>query len=174
MKQRVEQHTNDELDRSATIGCVDLGSADTTAGLRIRELLLPLVEAAEIVPWFCKACDKLCNLARSNCVADTPVSDTAGAGAGPCEIEFVVRCGGSVPSVRDKIDDKAVEEDKVARALDIFNGAFGLDVRFGLSLVSFGAGVDGCTEKELCGVLGKPGLILWRSSWCGLTAGVDA
>ena len=90
---------------------------------------MPLVGAAEVVPWFCKAWDKLCNFARSNCVADMPKADAdVGAGAGLCDMESVVRCGGSAPSVRDKIDDKAVEKDKVARALDIFNGPFGLDV----------------------------------------------
>jgi hypothetical protein len=56
-------------------------------------------------------------------LTQAPVPDSA-------EIEFAVRCGGSAPSVRDSIDDKAVEEDNVARALDIFNGAFGVDVRF--------------------------------------------
>ena len=58
-----------------------------------------------------------------------PTADAdTGAGTGLCDMEFVVRCGGSAPSVRDKIDEKAVEEDNVAKALDIFNGAFGLDV----------------------------------------------
>lgn len=42
-------------------------------------------------------------------------------------MELVVRGGGSLPSVRDRIDDKAVEEDNVARALDIFNGAPDVD-----------------------------------------------
>lgn len=45
-----------------------------------------------------------------------------------CEIDLVVRGGGSTPSVRDSIDDKAVEEDNVARTLDIFNGAVDVDV----------------------------------------------
>ena len=52
----------------------------------------------------------------------------AGASMGLRGAEFVVRSGGSAPSVRDKIDEKAEEEDNVARALDIFNGAFDLDV----------------------------------------------
>lgn len=57
-----------------------------------------------------------------------------GAGAGLCEIEFVARCGISAPSVRNSIEDKAVEEDRVARALDIFSGAFDVEVWFELSL----------------------------------------
>ena len=44
-----------------------------------------------------------------------------------CEIDLVVRGGGSPPSARDSIDDKAVEEDNVARTLDIFNGAVDVD-----------------------------------------------
>jgi len=128
-KQKIEQHTNDELERSVTIGCIDLGSVGTATGLGFLGLLLPLVEAAGIVPWPCKACDKLCNLAKLNCVADMPKTDAGtGAGVGLCEIEFVVRCGGSGPSVRDSIDEKAVEDDNVAKALDIFNGAFDVDV----------------------------------------------
>ena len=129
MKQRIGQHTNDELERSAAIGCDGLGSVGTTAGFGVWDLLLPLVGAAEIVPWSCKAWDKLRNFARSNCVADMPEADAdTGAGVGLCEMDFGVRCGGSAPSGRDKIDEKAVEEDNVAKALVIFNGGFDLDV----------------------------------------------
>ena len=78
-----------------------------------------------------------------------------GACTGLREIEFGVRCGGSAPSVRDRIDDRAVEEDSVAKALDIFDGAFDLDERSGLSLGSLGTGAECCAEKEPCGVWGK-------------------
>jgi hypothetical protein len=68
-------------------------------------------------------------------VADAPkVGFGAGARVGLCEIEFVARCEFSGPSVRDSIEDKAVEEDKVARALDNFSGACGAGVWFELFL----------------------------------------
>jgi hypothetical protein len=126
-KQRVEQHTDVEFERPAIIGWVTLGSVGTTVGLGIWGLLMLSVEVADIVPWLCKAWDKLCNFARSNCVADTPGID-ADTDDGTGEIELVVRGVGSTPSVRDSIDDRAVEEDNVARTLDIFNGAVDVDV----------------------------------------------
>ena len=92
------------------------------------------------------------------------VDAETGAGAGLWEIDFVARCGFSVPSVRDRIEDKAVEEDRVARALDIFNGAFGVGVWFELSLGSLGGEVEVCVENEFCGVLCNLGLSLLRSS----------
>lgn len=49
-EQRTGQHTNDEFERPAAIGCVDLGSVGTTAGLWICGLLLPSVEAGDIDP----------------------------------------------------------------------------------------------------------------------------
>lgn len=110
------------------IGCVGLGSVGTAAGFWVWGLVFPSVGAPDIVPWFCKAWDKLCNFARSNCVADTPKAGAdTDAGDGLCGIELVVRGGGSTPSVRDRIDDRAVEEDSVARALDIFSGAADVD-----------------------------------------------
>ena len=135
MKQRVRRRTSDELERSATVGCAGLGSTVKTAGFEVCAFPLLLVGVVGIVPWFCKAWDKLCNFARSNCAEDmSRVDAETGAGAGLWEIEFVVRCGFSAPSVRDNIEDKAVEEDKVARALVIFNGAFDVGVWFELSL----------------------------------------
>jgi hypothetical protein len=129
MIQTIGRHTSDELECRAAIGCVDLGSVGKTACLEIRVLLLPSVEVADIVPWFCKAWDKLCNFARSNCEVDTPKIDAdTDPRTGLCEGELGVRSGGSTPSVRDSIDEKAVEEDNAARALDIFNGAVDADV----------------------------------------------
>lgn len=129
MKRKIGQHTNDELERSVVAACVDLGSVGTAAGFEMWELLFPSVEAVDIGPLFCKAWDRLCNFARSNCAADMPETDAdEDGGTELCEIDLVVRGGGSTPSVRDSIDDKAVEEDNVARTLDIFNGAVGVDV----------------------------------------------
>lgn len=54
-------------------------------------------------------------------------TDAAGAGAGLCKTKFVARCDGLALPVRDKIDGEAVEEN-VARAQDIFNGVFDLDL----------------------------------------------
>jgi hypothetical protein len=83
----------------------------------------------DIDPWLCKAWDKLCNFARSNWVAGVPKTDAdAGVGAGLREIGSAVRCKFSAPSVRDSIEEKAVEEDRVARALDIFNGPLDVGV----------------------------------------------
>ena len=128
MMQIIGQHTNDELERSPVIGWVDLRSSGTT-GFGIWGLLLSSVEGAGIVPWPCKAWDKLCNFPRSNCAEDMPKAGAdTDAGTGLCGIELAVRGGGSTPSARDSIDDKAVEEDNVARKPDIFNGAEDVDV----------------------------------------------
>lgn len=75
----------------------------------------------------CNACDKLCNFAGSGCVADMFATDAAGAGAGLCKTKFVASCDGLALPVRDKIDGEAVEEN-VARAQDIFNSVFDLDL----------------------------------------------
>lgn len=142
MKQRIGQHTKDELERSVVVGCVGLGSVGTAACFWAWGLILPSVEALVIVPWLCKAWDKLCSFARSNCVAETPKAGVdIDAGDGLCGIELVVRGGGSTPSGRDRIDEKAAEEDNVARALDIFSGAVDVDGRFELSLGFAGADV---------------------------------
>lgn len=124
---------NDEPERSGGIRWVCLGSVVKAAGLGGWALPLSLVGAADVGPRFCKAWDKLCNFAKSNCAADTPEADAGtGVGAGLWEIGFVSRCGFSAPSVRNSIEDKTVEEDRVARALDIFDG--GADVGVWLSL----------------------------------------
>lgn len=166
MKWRIGGHTSDELERSGAIGWVGLDSVDTP-GLGMWPLLLPLVEGPDIDPWLCKACDKLCNFARSSCIADTPMLDSdagANAGAGLWEIEFVARWACSTPSVRDSIEDKTVEDDRVARALDIFNGAFDAGVLPESSLGSLGGEIEGCVENEFCGAWRNLGLSLLRPS----------